>query len=263
MLIGWMLPTFASETEQATAHCGETVQISATPARGYAFVSWSDGNTDNPREIIMDSIDVNLTAIFEKVCPQYGALPVVTLYDWVMMLDADSLKRMGLNIAEEDVRWYQIVGDIDEWNSDENDDILIGTGYYFSSISNLTGTGNYYARAAAPVNEDDPEGECNPYIYSEVIHYASSSPNKVQSETPHARIVPNYALRGEKIQLEGLLPDEITRIRVYSPTGKMLEEYESEGHETFPLTAASVPGCYIVRISSESRGETMKYVVVD
>ena len=39
------------------------VQISATPAYGYHFSSWSDGNTDNPRTITVTK-DVTLTANF-------------------------------------------------------------------------------------------------------------------------------------------------------------------------------------------------------
>ena len=43
---------------------GTTVTIGATPAAGYVFVKWSDGNTDNPRTITVKA-DVELTAIFE------------------------------------------------------------------------------------------------------------------------------------------------------------------------------------------------------
>jgi hypothetical protein len=41
-----------------------TATVTATPNAGYAFVKWSDGNTDNPRKIVMTE-DVTLEAIFE------------------------------------------------------------------------------------------------------------------------------------------------------------------------------------------------------
>ena len=41
-----------------------TVEISATPASGYIFVRWKDGNTDNPRNIRVSS-DLTFIAIFE------------------------------------------------------------------------------------------------------------------------------------------------------------------------------------------------------
>jgi len=42
---------------------GTEIQISATPADGYGFVAWNDGNTDNPRTILV-SEDATYTANF-------------------------------------------------------------------------------------------------------------------------------------------------------------------------------------------------------
>ncbi len=44
---------------------GSTVQITATPNYGYKFVSWNDGNTDNPRTVTVTDAQ-NYIAIFEK-----------------------------------------------------------------------------------------------------------------------------------------------------------------------------------------------------
>ena len=43
---------------------GFTTKFSANPAEGYHFISWSDGNTDNPRILTVTS-DTVLTALFE------------------------------------------------------------------------------------------------------------------------------------------------------------------------------------------------------
>ncbi len=43
---------------------GSQATILAIANKGYAFVKWSDGNTENPRTIIANS-DLNFTAIFE------------------------------------------------------------------------------------------------------------------------------------------------------------------------------------------------------
>lgn len=43
---------------------GATVMLSAIPNACYQFVQWSDGNTDNPRAVIVNS-DVTYTAIFK------------------------------------------------------------------------------------------------------------------------------------------------------------------------------------------------------
>ena len=62
---------FGSVSGSATYSRGETATITATAADGYKFVSWSDGNTDNPRTIVVaDNIEV--TAIFEAVSTNPG-----------------------------------------------------------------------------------------------------------------------------------------------------------------------------------------------
>ena len=45
---------------------GSLITIVATPAEGYKFVQWNDGNTENPRTITVDS-DVNYTATFQEI----------------------------------------------------------------------------------------------------------------------------------------------------------------------------------------------------
>ncbi len=45
---------------------GTVATITATPNQGYRFVSWNDGNTDNPRTITLTG-DTNFIAIFEKI----------------------------------------------------------------------------------------------------------------------------------------------------------------------------------------------------
>ena len=43
---------------------GSTLSLSATPAEGHHFVQWSDGSTDNPRNITVSTEDITLTAEF-------------------------------------------------------------------------------------------------------------------------------------------------------------------------------------------------------
>jgi len=46
-------PSYGSTTLSNYFLTGSTTQISATPKEGYHFTSWSDGNTSNPREIVV------------------------------------------------------------------------------------------------------------------------------------------------------------------------------------------------------------------
>ena len=52
----------------ADYECGTTVKITAEPAQGYQFVQWSDGSTENPRDIEVNAENaVKLfTANFEE-----------------------------------------------------------------------------------------------------------------------------------------------------------------------------------------------------
>ena len=50
-------------SESGTYDYGSEIQISATPADGYGFVAWNDGNTDNPRTVIVTE-DITYTATF-------------------------------------------------------------------------------------------------------------------------------------------------------------------------------------------------------
>lgn len=43
---------------------GSTLSLSATPAEGHHFVQWSDGSTDNPRNLTVGTEDITLTAEF-------------------------------------------------------------------------------------------------------------------------------------------------------------------------------------------------------
>ena len=43
---------------------GSTLSLSATPAEGHHFVQWSDGSTDNPRNLSVGTEDITLTAEF-------------------------------------------------------------------------------------------------------------------------------------------------------------------------------------------------------
>ena len=45
---------------------GTTIEISATPAENAVFVNWNDGNTDNPRSLIVTQ-DMSFKAIFEAI----------------------------------------------------------------------------------------------------------------------------------------------------------------------------------------------------
>lgn len=53
----------------ATGACGRTVTIQATPAGGYQFVAWSDGNTSAQRSLAVTQAAQTISATFQVVAP--------------------------------------------------------------------------------------------------------------------------------------------------------------------------------------------------
>ena len=56
---------------------GTTIEISATPAPNAYFKAWDDGNTDNPRSIVVTH-DMIFTAFFERIPETYYTITVVS-----------------------------------------------------------------------------------------------------------------------------------------------------------------------------------------
>ena len=62
------LGTVTLSTNDTLMDCGQIIAATAVCHKDdYAFTKWSDGNTDNPRTIVVDNEDISLTALFAKV----------------------------------------------------------------------------------------------------------------------------------------------------------------------------------------------------
>lgn len=68
-----------SESQTYTIPEGEQMVLQAHPMAGYVFSQWSDGNTDNPRIVTIDS-DITFTA-------EFVATPISTTYDVTVYAD--------------------------------------------------------------------------------------------------------------------------------------------------------------------------------
>lgn len=57
---------------------GSSQSISATASNGWTFISWNDGNTQNPRTITVPTTNITYTATFSPPTQQSIATPVIT-----------------------------------------------------------------------------------------------------------------------------------------------------------------------------------------
>lgn len=156
-----------AQTQVDGLHCGDIVVITATPEDGSRFVRWSDGNTDNPREIeIGEDGNVDVHAIFEEVCAPQTIIQLVDLYDQLMMVNVEDLHQQGYQPQEKDVSWYRIVGEQDII-SYPDDDIPVHQGYYVNK-QNLS-SGEYYAQIIPTQLADNTDNDCPLVLRSETF----------------------------------------------------------------------------------------------
>lgn len=232
--------------------CGRWVTLTATPDSGYHFVRWSDGNVENPRRLYIDG-DIRVVAEFERNCDA-GDFPVLRLYDWILMLNADSLHAAGYSFGEDDVSWYRIVGDTDPLETG-GDDILLAKGYYLSMDQSFRGTGSYYA-LIQPIRSANTF-LCSERARSEVVHYEGGY---IPAPERQVTLAPTRVRVGEPMTLTGLLPDRPSHVLVYDLSGRRVAEFTTDGSERVPLRAATTEGVYLVRVEDNERHWIFRYV---
>ena len=137
---------------------GTTVSIEAIAKDGYKFVKWEDGNTNNPRNITVESA-VSYTAVFEKntnggggSTPEEGELPTITTRAVSDITNSTALcggiitSEGGSPITARGVCWADFTGpDINDSHTNDG----TGVANYTSTITGLAGNKTYYVRAYA------------------------------------------------------------------------------------------------------------------
>ena len=93
-------PAQGTVTGSGTYDEGQTVQIYAEGADGYIFDQWSDGNTDNPRTIVVTA-DVTYTATFKST---------EGLWDVEDGIQSTKILRDGVIIIIKGDKMYNILG---------------------------------------------------------------------------------------------------------------------------------------------------------
>jgi len=252
LLLGGCL--FAQAEIHTDLTCGSWLTLEAHPFPDYVFVKWSDGNTDSVRTIQVNE-DATYIAFFAARCEEYANWPVISLYDWLLMLDVSAINQKGYFISPANVTWYRAIGEPDDMHAAfPQDDQVVGEGtFYLTLDKDLSGTGNYYAI----VDVSNAQGQlCDGLMRTVIINYSGSD----QPSAPQVRLMANCAHAGQQLKLIGLMPDETTEIRVYSASGQLLRALScSESKCLFPAEAAS--GCYLIQVSSPTITQTLQYIV--
>lgn len=236
-------------------HCGTWLQLRATAVEDWHFERWSDGNTDAVRLIEVTS-DTTLYAHFAPNCGDYAALPVISLYDWLLMLDVRTIQDKGYFFSTDNVTWYRVRGVPDKIDEGASaDDEMMAKGYYLTIDKSFKGTGDYYAIVDV---SGSPSGLlCTGLLRSELVHYASSA---APEQTPV--LEPTFVRPREQQRLFRLNPNESTTVTIYDITGHRLQTLSAEGVEKLSLQAEGVAGCYQVVVQNGEQTTVLRYIVV-
>ena len=186
----------AAAAERAGVPCGATVRLRAISPAGWHFDHWSDGSTDSVYLVEVQS-DLHLIAYFSPSCEDFS-LPVVALYDRLIMLDMRSIQALGYFFEPDQVTWYRVKGGPD--SPDEE----VGTGYYLTLDQNLAGTGSYYAEVDMSINAS---GLLCSTLRSSLVQFSASE----TTSSPVRKILRNNQLL--------ILRDDKT----YTPTGQEIK----------------------------------------
>ena len=236
------------------ALCGSWYELRATPMEDWHFDHWSDGNTDAVRQVEVLG-DAHYVAYFAPNCGDYPALPVVALYDWLILLDVRTINTMGYFFGEEAVTWYRVRGAPDKLTDGASaDDERVGIGYSLTIDKSFKGTGDYYASVDV---SSSPSGVlCTDLMRSLIVHYASSA-----AYAPPL-LEPTMVRAHEPQRLLHLNPDQPTTVTIYDMNGRLLQSHNAEGVECLALQAAPVAGCYQVVVQNGEQRTVLRYIVV-
>ncbi len=262
---------------------GTSIEISATPANNAQFVGWDDGNTDNPRTIVVTS-DMIITAIFELL-PTYtivvksdspemgtvyggGTYPVNTVinigaipaegYHFIGWQDEDMNNPRSITVTE-DADYIAYFSSISPTTftitvyCDENQGFIIGAGTYNAgSVATLAAipADNYIFVKWSDGTTDNPKEVLVDHDIELSAFFNGTGIDESGLET--VKLYPNPA--NEKIHIEGLQGEH--EINIYNATGikaittVLQDNGEIDIHE---LQA----GLYLIRIDGKY---TMRFI---
>ena len=174
--------------------------------------------------------------------------------DRLLIIDLKHIENTyGWTVAEEDVTWYYVVDEMDDYADPDavKNDSVLGHGYYYNEATgNPVKPGTYYARIAGTATS---ASDCDGVIQTVVLTCATTN------QAP--ALIPTIAQPEELIRIINLDPAQVTTVTFYSSTGERLGAYQISNADESTFKAAHVAGYYIVEVLTESGKVSLRYVV--
>lgn len=234
--------------------CGDVFDVEAYAAEDFHFVRWSDGSKSAKRRMIVEE-GAKVLAEFAPNCYEYAKWPLVALYDWIIMLDVNSVNELGYFPKEEHVVWYRVENQPDDMQAVKfpNDDRMVGTGFYLTIDRNMRNTGDYYC----VVDVSSSIGTlCDTKMRSEIVSYSRKS-----AYAPALMLISATESGVGGMVLSGLTPNERTNLSIYDAAGRVVWTLTIDGVAEYMLPQMPMAGCYVLRVNSESVSEVFRYIV--
>ena len=270
-------PNLGTVTGSGTYPEGASIEISAIPVSGAIFQGWDDGNTDNPRTVVVNS-DLNFKAIFTLVetytitvrpdNPFQGSTYGTGIYPVGTTISIGATPAQGHFFAGwhdgdmNNPRTIVVSGDAEyvAFFSQEPTLTYMVTVYYDETQGFVLGTGTYAAGATATLGavpadgfeflkwgDDNTDNPRQILVDHDIFLAVFFNPTGiVEGDLTKLSIFPNPA--NEQIHIEGLEGEN--EIQVYSSMGRLVKTAKVNGEE--PLTVSDLSaGIYLVRINGQ------------
>ena len=273
-----VMGTAAVTQEAQCTGSGTTATIEATPAEGYHFVQWNDGNTDNPREIVITS-DTTLTAEFainqyqvtvNADNPDMGSVTGGGEYAYGTSATIEAVPAEGYHFVQwndgntDNPRTLTVTGEVTLTAEFAINTYQVTVNADNAEHGSVTGSGEYAHGASATLTAAPAEG----YHFVRWSDGNTDNPRTVvvtDNLTLTAEFEPSMTTGLDEVNHQLLVTTDHRNILIYGASDSVLSVYTVQGTCIYRGTAEAEPaiipvpsaGMYVVMV-----GEEMPKVVV-
>ena len=216
--------------------------VTYTESGNYTYTTVAANGCDS-----IVTLHLTITAETPEENPALGNAEAVVKYgNRMIVLHLNSFAaNYGWTPANDQVTWYQVVGEMD--NSWEIvDDKVLGSGMYIEDLNGFTG--QIYA-----IIDSSNEGACGNLYRTKVLVLAPAG------QAP--KLMPTIARPSEDLHLLNLNSANVAEVRVYNTSGELMSVYKAEEASEFVFKAETLPGYYLVEVQHNGEQTTLRYIV--
>ena len=204
-------------------------------------------------EVVEDQLTIDVQKRTSESLKSIKKYTAISRYNgWLLMVDQKNLQIDYPTLDSTMVKWYKVVSQNDVVAPAEvgtaNEDIFLGTGWYYTEGKALTG--EYYARIDFESSAAEPCGET---VLSETI--------TITSPSGAPQLSPTVVAPHETLYLSSLNADTKYLVSIYDLLGNLIDRKVIEGVESYTFEAQESVGYYMLNIESDAVKETFKYIV--